>query len=298
MTLPNNQPLGIDHPVVTVRHHADVLAQYRAIGFSPSPLSHHPWGTVLSLMVLRNNFIELIGVDNPALFGSQAVNGFCYGRHVGAFLARAQGLGLVALHSKDADGDHAWLVGRGLKSQGRIDFRRATQQADGTADTAIVSLGLFLNEAQPDVSHFICHQHRPQLIWVPEWQYHPNGAHAVTAVTYLAPDPLALRERFAALYGPLRLTLADGALLADTGCGVFRVLTPAAAARALGTVPLPAWADDAPHGIAITVATSAFGSLEALWTRNGVPFSRSPGGGSLLLPPEACGNVILEFVPG
>lgn len=297
MTPPRNQPLGIDHPVVTVRDHAHVLAQYRAMGFNPSPLSHHPWGTVLALMVLQGNFIELIGVDNPAKFGTDATNGFCYGRNVGQFLSRAEGLGLVALHSQDANGDHAWLVARGLKSQGRIDFRRSVQQADGTPDTAVVSLGLFLNETQRDVSHFICHQHRPDLIWVPEWQAHPNGAHAVTGVTYLARDPQVLRERFTAMYGPVRLSQADGTLLADTGCGVFRVLTPAAAVRAFGAVPLPWWANDEPHGIAITVATSAFDSLEALWTRNGVPFSRSPSG-SLLLPPQACGNVILEFVAG
>jgi hypothetical protein len=292
-----NQTLGIDHPVVTVRDHPRVLAQYRAIGFSPSPVSYHPWGTVLSLMMFRDNFIELIGVDDPAKFGTNAVNGFCYGRNVGVFLERAEGLGLVSLHSKDADADHARLVARGLPSQGRIDFRRAMKKADGTPDTAVVSLGLFLNEQQRDVSHFICHQHRPELIWVPEWQQHPNGAHAVTAVTYLANQPLDLQKRFAALYGVDRLVLTDGSLSVDTGCGTFRVSNPAAVAHSFGPLPLPWWADDAPHGIAITVATSRFNELEGLWQRNGIPSFRSPTG-SLLLPPDACGNVILEFVAG
>lgn len=290
-----NQTLGIDHPVVTVRDHKAALEQYRAIGFSPSPVSYHPWGTVLSLMMFRDNFIELIGVDDPSKFGTNAVNSFCYGRNVGVFLERAEGLGLVSLHSKDADGDHARLVARGLRSQGRIDFRRAMKKADGTPDTAVVSLGLFLNEQQRDVSHFICHQHRPELIWVPEWQNHPNGATAVAAVTYIANKPLDLSERFAALYGAERMKATEGAFRVDTGCGAFRVLNPAAAARTFGEMPLPWWADDAAHGIAITVATSRFEELEALWKRNGIASRRSPTG-TLLLEPRTCGNVILEFV--
>ena len=291
----SNLTFGIDHPVVTVRDHKAVLQQYRAIGFSPSPVSFHPWGPVLSLMMFRDNFIELIGVDDAAKFGTNSVDGFCYGRHVGRFLERAEGLGLVALHSRNADADHAYLAARGLASQGRIDFRRATTKADGTPDTAVVSLGLFLNARQPDVSHFICQQHRPELIWVPEWQHHPNRAQAVTAVTDLAPRPMDLQARFAAIYGPERLVLNDDGFQVDTGCGVFRVLSPAGVKAAFGDLPMPARSGDGPHGIAITVATDRFQALEALWAANGIRARRSPQG-SLLLEPARCGNVILEFV--
>jgi len=290
-----NCPLGIDHPVVTVRDHAAALKQYRAMGFNPSPVSYHPWGTVLSLMMLHDNFIELIGVADPSRFGTGAVNGFCYGRNVGQFLQRAEGLGLVALHSRDADADHARLLARGLNSQGRIDFRRDMQKPDGTPDVAVVSLGLFLNPAQRDVSHFICHQHRPELIWVPQWQQHPNGATAVTAVTYLARNPDTLTARFAAFYGAENLAHAQGSLSVDTGCGVFRVLAPDAVRRQFGDVPLPWRGDDAPHGIAITVATTRFDALESLWQQQGLASRRSPHG-SLLLAPQDCGNVVLEFV--
>jgi len=291
----SNCTLGIDHPVVTVRDHAAVLQQYCAIGFSPSPVSYHPWGTVLSLMMFRDNFIELIGVADATKFGTNSVNGFCYGRNVGRFLERAEGLGLVALHSKDADADHARLVARGLASQGRIDFKRAMQKPDGSPDVAVVSLGLFLNESARDVSHFICHQHRPELIWVPAWQQHPNGALAVVAVTYLAHDPQALADRFAAFYGSENLRCDTGSLSVASGCGEFRVWDTGAVKRQFGDIPLPWRTDGAPHGIAITVATSRFAELEDLWRQNGVAAQRSPGG-SLLLAPQYCGNVILEFV--
>jgi len=202
----------------------------------------------------------------------------------------------VALHSKDADADHARLVANGLKSQGRIDFRRSMTKADGSPDVAVVSLGLFLNQEFRDVSQFICHQHRPELIWVPEWQNHPNGVHAVTAVTYLAKEPQRLVPRFEALYGREAVTRNGESLSVHTGCGAFRVHNEAAAARAFGDVALPQWPDDGPHGIAITLATSRFDALEGIWQRAGIAGRRSPSG-SLLLEPRHCGNVILEFTP-
>jgi hypothetical protein len=290
-----NVTFGIDHPVVTVRDLAPVREQFRRMGFAPNPIGFHPWGTTLSLLMFKDNFIELISVDDPSKFGTNAVNGFCYGRNVGKFLERVQGLGLVALHSKDARADHQALSARGLASQGLIDFRRAMTKPDGTPDVAIVSLGLFLNEQQPDVSHFICHQHRPELIWVPAWQRHPNGVTAVTAVTYVAPQPADLVERFSAFYGADRVVHRGAGFAVDSGCGSIRVMSTDEAERFHGSVGLPDWnGDTRPHGIAITVATPAFDQLESLWRAHEVRYQASPDG-TWLIPPEQGGNVIMEF---
>jgi hypothetical protein len=293
-----NVTFGIDHPVVTVRDLAPVREQYKRLGFAPNPIGFHPWGTTLSLLMFKDNFIELISVNDASKFGTNAVNGFCYGRNVGKFLARTEGLGLLALHSKDARADHQLLSSRGLASQGLIDFRREMKKPDGSPDVAIVSLGLFLNDAQRDVSNFICHQHRPELIWVPEWQQHPNGVNAVTAVTYVAERPSELVERYAAFYGSERVVRKGEGFEADSGCGVIRAVSTAEAADIYGAVTLPDWRGDmGPHGIAITVSTPRFDALESLWRSNGVPCASSATG-TLLIPPDQCGNVILEFERG
>lgn len=78
MTAVAQFPQGIDHPLVTVRNHAEALELYRRMGFAPSPVSYHPWGSVTSLMMFPSNFIELIGVDDPSKFGTNSVNGFCF----------------------------------------------------------------------------------------------------------------------------------------------------------------------------------------------------------------------------
>lgn len=291
------RPFGIDHPLVTVRHHEPVRRQYERLGFAPSPVFRHPWGTQTCVMMFEDNFIELIGVRDASKFGTDSVNGFCFGRTLGQFLEREEGLSLIALHSTNAQQDQAVLVQRGLPSQGIIDFRRETLRADGTPDVAIVSLGLFFNEQHRDVSHFICQQHRPELVWLPEWQRHPNGACGIAEVCYLAEEPVQLVPRLAAICTADRITSHRGVVTAETGCGGFRVLTREGALAHYGDVLLPL-RDSAtqPHGIAITIRTRRFDRLQELWRESGVSFRQSPRG-TLLIDPTDCGNVILEFVP-
>jgi catechol 2,3-dioxygenase-like lactoylglutathione lyase family enzyme len=289
-----NVRFGIDHPVVTVRDLARTREQYQRLGFEPNPVGFHPWGTSMSLLMFKENFIELISVHDASKFGTNSVGGFCYGRNVGKFLDRVEGLGLVALHSKDAKADHAHLVQLGLASQGQIDFRRDMKRPDGSPDVAVVSLGLFLNEEQRDVSHFICHQHRPELIWVPAWMNHRNGVEAITGVTYLSESPSLLEARFGAFFGRENVKGGIDRIEVDSGCGYFRVLTERAAKERFGGVPFPVWDSSAAHGIGITVATPRFNELPSLWAEAGVPHQVTARG-TFVIAPEHCGNVILEF---
>lgn len=286
-------PQGIDHPLVTVRNHAHALELYRKMGFAPSPVSYHPWGSVTSLMMFPSNFIELIGVDDPSRFGTNSVNGFCFGRQLGEFLDRGEeGVSLVALHSKDADTDHARMVEAGLDSQGRIDFRRRMTLPDGRHDEAVVSLALFIDPQLPDASNFICHQHRPELIWVKGWQNHPNGADGILAITYLA-DPKQLEPRWRAIYGDA--VKYNGAVLeADTRCGVLRAVDAATAAVEFPGITLPHSEQQRPHAIAIRLHTNSLDTLRSILEHNAVAHRASPA--SVCVEPHAAGNVILEFV--
>lgn len=286
-------PQGIDHPLVTVRNHAVALEQYRKMGFAPSPVSYHPWGTVTSLMMFPSNFIELIGIDDPAKFGTHSVDGFCFGRQLGQFLDRGEeGVSLVALHSKNADDDHVRLVTAGLPSQGRIDFRRSMTLPDGRRDEAVVSLALFIDPQLPDASNFICHQHRPELIWVEDWQRHPNGADGILAVTYLA-EPALLLARWKALYG--NAVHYNGTVLeADSRCGLLRAMDAATAAREYPGIDLPTVAQERPHAIAIKLHTRHLDNVRSILGRNGVAHIDLPE--RVMVQPQVAGNVILEFV--
>lgn len=286
-------PQGIDHPLVTVRNHPQTLDLYRKLGFAPSPVSYHPWGTVTALVMFPSNFIEIIAVDDASKFGTNSVNGFCFGRQLGAFLGRGEeGVSLVALHSKDADADYARLTNSGLNSQGRIDFRRKMTLPDGSPDEAVVTLGLFMDEEHPDVSNFICQQHRPELIWVPEWQNHPNGADGILAVTYLA-DPETLETRWKALYGGM-VRYEDDVLEADTGCGVLRAMNRATAEREFAGVALPEAVSERPHAIALRINTKMLDVAKGIIESNQVPHYAAAQ--RVLIEPAAAGNVIIELI--
>lgn len=291
---------GIDHPLVTVRDHAPILDRYRALGFRPSPVSHHPWGTATALAMFPDNFIELIGVADPTKLDApegESDGGRSFGRFLGDFLARQEGLSLVALHSRDARADYGLARRRGLPGQGFIDFRRAMTRPDGAPDVAVVSLALLVDDALPEASNFLCHQHRPELIWVPAWQDHPNGARGVAAVTYLAPEPAAgaLTARWRALYGDGRLRPdEDVTVVADTGCGLLRAVTPERAEALYPGVARPRFPTARPHGLSLTVAVESLDRAARALDAGGAPFRRTPRG-TLAVPADFGGNVIVEF---
>lgn len=297
MIPPRNTRFGIDHPLVTVHDHPRRLAHYERMGFSPSPVSYHPWGTVTSLMMFGDNFIELIGVDNAGKFGTSAVGDFCFGRYLGSFLAREEGVSLLALHSKDARADHSCLAQIGLETQGILDFRRTMRKPDGSPDEAVVSLGLFIDDSLGDASNFICQQHRPELIWVPEWQTHANGVSNIIGVTYVTPDTGSLRTlatRWLQMYGARHVDLYDGGAVADTGCGHLRAMSPQRAEARYAAVGLPMAQATRTHAVAITLLAPDLAHIEALWREHGVPYGYNEHG--LVVEPEFAGNVVLEFV--
>lgn len=297
MIPPRNSRFGIDHPLVTVHDHPRRLAHYRRMGFAPTPVWSLPWGTVSSLMMFEDNFIELVGVDDVRKFGSHMAGDFCFGRYLGGFLAREEGISLVALHSKDVRGDHARLTSAGLESQGFIDFRCLLTRPDGPSEEATVSLGLFIDDSHGDASNFICHQHRPELTWRPAWLAHPNGAAGIEAVTYVVPDAAAMRvlaSRWQHVYGARHVDVYEGGIVADTGCGELRGLSPELAEARFAAVGLPMAQHARTHAVAITLVAPDLAHVEGLWREHGVPYGYNEHG--LVVEPEFAGNVVLEFV--
>jgi Glyoxalase-like domain len=293
MIPPNQHRLGIDHPVVSVRNYPEAVEKYKRLGFSPSPISYHPWGSVLTVMMFENNFIELIGIDDPSKFGTGEVDGFCYGRTLGDFLVRSEGLGLVSLHSKDIEGDFAAVKASGLPTQQRVDFRRKITAPDGSPDEAVVSLGMVMDTELGDASNFLCQQHRPEFIWRKDWQNHPNGANGVLEVLYVTRDLSPLEDRWAKLFGAGQTNRVYGHIEADTGCGRLVALTPQQAEERFSAVGLPVSYTDKPHGIALQVRVPDITVAKRVLAENGVRHAETAEG--VAVTPDSAGNTIIEF---
>ncbi|MCW3475993.1 VOC family protein [Limobrevibacterium gyesilva] len=288
-----NGAFGIEHPLVTVHDIAAVAARYEAIGFDPTPLGRHPWGTVNRLVMFPDNFIELIGVGDAAAIEADPVGGHKFGRRVRDSLALGEGISLMALHSKDAIADARTAVARGAESAGQVDFRRAVRLPDGTRDEAVVTLSILPDATHPGLSFFLCHQHKPHLVWNPDWLRHRNQADAITAVTYLAPEPDDVVDRFRTVWGADAVTVQPGGYRIATAGGLIHLLDHAAVAAKFPGMALPEGADRrAPCGVAISVHTPALAMA-------GPMALQAPGAralrGRVLVPAAYAGGVILEI---
>lgn len=286
---------GIDHPLILVRDIEATRAFYGRLGFNLTPVGLHPWGTSTSLAVMDRSSLELMGVDDESLLDTYGASDFRFGRHMHDALAEREGLSLVALHSQDAAGDRAAMEARGIVGQGGIGFRRRVRPPGRDWDEAVVSLEILRDPALPRASHFICQQHRPDLIWVPEWMQHPNGATGVAAVTYLAADPEPLLRRLAAMFGDGATRSAPGGWEVATGRGLFRVLRPEGWSDAFGTAPRPAIAPEESAGIAVDVSVPDPAAVRELLSAQGIATCDTPGGPAVQ-DVVTCGNALIRFV--
>ena len=288
-----NGPLGLEHPLV-VSDDLDALAErYRAMGFAPTRKGYHPWGTGTQLVLFPDNFIELMGIDDRRLIDTPSETCFRFGRFIADQLERREGIAMTALHSKDAAADVAAVTARGVAPDGLVNFRRQVTLPDGAKDEAVVSLAMLIDWQQPQLSHFICQQHRPEFVWVPAWMQHPNGAQAIERVVYAAAEPEAHRQRFAGIWGADALHDLGGGFRVATAGGELLVLDQPAAEGRFAPVALPYGWRDAACAVAITVRVADVYRVHLMMMQRGVPHVRTAE--ALCIPPSYAGNVILEF---
>ena len=160
-------------------------------------------------------------------------------------------------------------------------------------DEAVVSLFMLVDPALPRVSHFIAQQHKPELLWVPEWMAHANGARRIAAVTYVADDPAPLIDRLGRMFGTG--TMSAGGAVFTTGQGVFRVATPAQWTIEYPGVPLPTLTPGEPGGAAIDVAVADLDTARNLLQEARIETIDTPQGPTIR-DIIACGNIALRFV--
>lgn len=294
MDISAKKSLSLDHILLTVKDYFPSYENLKKLGFQMTQISYHPWGTATSFAVFQGNFIELIGVVDESKFGTNEVNGFCFGRQMDKFHAKGEdGISMIALHSKDTVADFPALAARHSENQGIVDFRRTIKLEDGTPDEVVVTIGLLLDSDNTEASSFICHQHRPDLIWKDEWMVHPNGAIKIEALTYVGDDLSFVEERWKQDYSNVQVN--DSAISVDTDSGVLKALSHDEFARLYAGIDQPVSKNPVPHVAAVTISTATLDTLTDILDENQVRYHREDD--RVLISPEYSGNVIIEFVP-
>lgn len=288
--------LGIDHPLVVVRDLAAVAARYAALGFAPRPLGRHPWGTTMRLVQFAGSSIELMGVEDEELLDQHAIDGFSFGRTIRDQLREREGIALVALNSADAEADADLVTARGIQCQGTIQFGREVRLEDGRTDRTRTTLKIFVDPNLPRLGNFAVQQHRPDLIFHPDWLVHPNGATGIHQVTIMAAraDWPAVRQRLAGLYGNDALFERADGFGARTGNGCFIVLDQAAIERNYARLPPSLAAEQRPCCVAIHLTVPDTGPVLSFLASAAVAFTTA-GSELRLRDAELYGNVFLAF---
>jgi hypothetical protein len=278
------RPTGVDHVIVGVRDLADAAERWLRLGFALTPRGRHVgWGTANVCIMLERDYIELLGIVDPARFTND----------LDSFLAEREGLLGVALGTADAVATAAAWQAAGL---GELAPRELARILDTRAGEVVLRFANVIPApaALEGLRLFGCRHLTPELLRRPDWLDHPNGATGLAGCTIVARDPAALAGRLGRIFGSGALTGTDRVTAVHTGSAVLLVaglddaqhLHPGFAIESPGDVPLLQVL-----GVRVRDPDAAAGLLR----RREVPHRRDAAG-AVLVEPEHATGVALELV--
>src|SRR4051794_8264910 len=182
-------PRRIDHLVICVHDLTRAALDWQKLGFNLTPTGVHPFGTSNRLAMFANNFLELLAVTDAAAVPAAAPGRFSFAAHNRHFLATAEGMSMLALHSADAHADAARFTADGIGAYAPFDFGRDAMLPGGGTARVEFSPPSPPDPAMPGIAFFTCQQrHPPELFWKPHYQRHPNGTLRVLEIVMSAPE--------------------------------------------------------------------------------------------------------------
>ena len=185
---------GLDHAVILVHDLDRAQATYERLGFTATPRGFHSLGSRNHCVMFGRDYLELMALPQP-------VPAFQYFTD---FLRQGEGVGALALASGNAALAHAALVRAGIAAEPPLALARPVKDL-GEARFTLVQLDPSIT---PGFRSFVCQHHTRDIVWRPEYQQHPNGAHALLEAVCIG-RPEAYRPLFDGL--PVHVCSAEEA---------------------------------------------------------------------------------------
>ena len=272
--------IGIDHALIGVRDLESARETWTRFGFTVTPRGRHiGWGTANYCIMLRRDYIELLGIVDPGQFTND----------LDRLLERGEGALGLAFATDDALAAAAELTARGITVDGPKDLKRILELPQGDVLPAF-SLVHLTPEATPGLKAFLCQHLSRDLVWQPQWTAHPNTALGLRRATIAVEDPEATARAYAEIWG--------------RDVDVF-LAKPEAADLLFAGVPLqflrPDVLDfevpaDPPFIAHLGIEVGDVAAVRACLSEAGIPFEDE--GNSVLLGPEAGNGIELSFDEG
>lgn len=274
---------GIDHTLVGVRDLEAARDLWQRLGFTVTPRGRHiGWGTGNYCIMLERGYIELLGIVDASQFTNNLDN----------FLKTREGLLGIAFATDDAAACAASLRASGIEAEGPKQLKRLLELPDGTVvpEFALVHPA---PDAVPGLRAFVCSHLTPDLIRRADWVGHANRANALLGMTIAVDHPRNLLPAWRKLFGANAVRADAAAMLVETGSGRLLFATPETlAARYRDVAPLPDHAR--PWAVAMSLGVTDIARCERTLIQNG--FAPVRLGDGIALPPEATGDLFLEFL--
>jgi hypothetical protein len=280
------QPLAdrpvLDHLVIDLRDRmAAGAARLAALGFQLTPMGRHSLGSANHLAVLAEDYLELLGTDVPGGALRPDIAPYPIGMN-----------GLV-FKTADAEALSAGLVARGVPALPAQSFHRPVDLPDGGREDARFRTVRMDRAAAFDGRLYWCEHLTPQHVWRPDWQRHPNGAHAVARVLLAVRDPERQAAMVRRIYGEAAVAIApDGRARLPCGPVLVEFAPHAAVAAELGAAaPDPAGRGD--HLVLVSLRVRDLAATAAVLRAAGIAVEAVPGG--LRVAAEPALNVTVDF---
>ncbi len=273
---------GLDHVLIGVSDLEAARARYERLGFTTTPRGRHVgWSTGNTCVMFPRDYIELIGVVDPA----------APSRSIEQRIAEAGDVGVgFALASDDHEAALRSLAEAGLAPEPR-SLGRVIELPEGAVEPRF-ALVMLPPEATPEIPIFVCRHLTPELLRRPAWLDHPNTAVAITALLAVVADPGALRAPYERLFGAAALGITDDVLSVRLGGTTLLVAGPDDAERLYPALDVDRVS--VPSIAAMTVGVIDIGAAERALRIGGVRFGRDDGRRLTVDAEDACG-VLVEF---
>jgi hypothetical protein len=195
-------------------------------------------------VILELGYIELTAVDrpNPA-------------HHLWPWIKPTDSLGIIALGAADIDSVHRRLLAANVPLGEPAQASRPIHYGARRGDALFTWFALGAASTPEALVCFVRNE-RPELIYQPEVQVHPNGAQALAGVILVADVPQAAVERYETYSGAPAEVVSTGLWRCPLQAGSIWIGTPAALAARFGAGITRA-ASEVPRSVGFIVACRA-----------------------------------------
>jgi len=169
--------LPLDHTVINVHFDMDrAQAVFESLGFHLTPRGRHSLGSINHLIVLEDDYVEIVGLPTDTDVLRQEV------------LESPVGIDGLVFQTKSADRTYAALLKKKRSVQPVLAFSRPVK-LDGSTYHASFRTTRFTTGTYPAGRVYFCQHLTPELVWRKEWQSHLNKVTRIAAFLIVAEHP-------------------------------------------------------------------------------------------------------------